>query len=70
MAGDSLAKGAKSAMFGPAKITAERWNALWTDAEEESKFENCPAFITKYPHGIREDHPCKFKKGHKGACKP
>jgi hypothetical protein len=35
MAGDNLARGAKSAMFGPPKISQEKWDKIW--AEEPAK---------------------------------
>ena len=69
--GDSLARGMKSATFGPPKISQEKWDALWsTDTEEESTYEKCPSIIVKYPSGVREEYSCKYQKGHKGACKP
>jgi len=35
MSGDTLARGAKSAIFGPARnISQERWNEIW---EEQAK---------------------------------
>jgi hypothetical protein len=37
MAGDKLAAGAKSAMFGPPKISQEKWDKIW--AEDEDKIE-------------------------------
>lgn len=34
MAGDSLARGAKSATFGPAaKISQAKWDAIWADED-------------------------------------
>ena len=33
MAGDSLARGAKSAMFGPPKISQEAWDKIWEQDE-------------------------------------
>jgi hypothetical protein len=35
--GDKLAAGAKSAMFGPPKISQEKWDKIW--AEDEDKIE-------------------------------
>jgi hypothetical protein len=35
MAKDILARGAKSATFGPAKVSAEQWVKIW--AEEPKK---------------------------------
>jgi hypothetical protein len=29
MVGDRLARGAKSATFGPAKISQSKWDAIW-----------------------------------------
>lgn len=37
MAGDSLACGAKSATFGPAKISQAKWDKIW--AEEPKEFD-------------------------------
>lgn len=34
MAGDSLARGARSATFGPAKVSQERWDAIWAEEPE------------------------------------
>jgi hypothetical protein len=31
MSGDTLAKGARSCMFGPPKVSAERWAEIWAD---------------------------------------
>lgn len=31
MAGDSLARGARSAQFQPAKCSAEKWAKIWED---------------------------------------
>ena len=39
MAGDILARGARSATFGPAKISQEKWDAIWAD---EPKAESKP----------------------------
>lgn len=39
MAGDSLARGAKSATFGPPKISQERWDAIWADDSSTKKTE-------------------------------
>ena len=41
MAGDALARGAKSATFGPAKVSQAKWDAIWEDEptakQEKSK---------------------------------
>lgn len=29
--GDALASGARSATFGPAKVTQEKWDAIWVE---------------------------------------
>jgi hypothetical protein len=31
MSGDALARGARSATFGPPNITKEKWDAIWED---------------------------------------
>jgi hypothetical protein len=31
MANDSLARGDKSALFGPPKVSQEKWDAIWRD---------------------------------------
>lgn len=39
MPGDSLARGAKSATFGPAaKISQERWDAIWAEDKKSEDF--------------------------------
>jgi hypothetical protein len=35
--GDVLAKGGKSATFGPPKVSQERWNAIWAEEPKEPK---------------------------------
>lgn len=35
MAGDTLARGARSAKFGPARVSQEKWDSIW--AEEPKK---------------------------------
>lgn len=36
MVGDSLARGAKSATFGPPKISQEAWDKIWEQDAEPS----------------------------------
>ena len=31
MTGDRLARGARSATFSPAKVSQEKWDAIWAD---------------------------------------
>lgn len=44
MSGDALARGARSATFGPAQVTQEKWDAVWSDdggnTEEPKNEEN------------------------------
>lgn len=42
MAGDILARGAKSATFGPAKISQAKWDAIWADESKEDKNSAAP----------------------------
>jgi hypothetical protein len=35
--GDLLARGARSAVFPPPKVTQERWDAIWASDEPEVK---------------------------------
>jgi hypothetical protein len=37
MAKDILARGAKSATFGPAKVSAEQWAKIWEDSKKKPK---------------------------------
>lgn len=37
MAGDTLARGGRSAVFGPPKVTAERWVEIWSEKDEKVK---------------------------------
>jgi hypothetical protein len=37
--GDRLASGAKSAMFGPAKVSQERWDEIFGKKEKKSESE-------------------------------
>ena len=34
--GDALARGAKSAVFPPAKVSQERWDSIWADDKTEN----------------------------------
>lgn len=36
MSGDTLARGGKSATFGPPKVTQEKWDKIWEKDEEEN----------------------------------
>ena len=36
MAGDSLARGARSATFGPAKVSQTKWDAIFGGYESET----------------------------------
>lgn len=33
--GDALARGAKSATFGPAKVSQKKWDSIWADEPKE-----------------------------------
>jgi hypothetical protein len=35
--GDALARGARSATFGPAKISQSKWDSIWADEPQETK---------------------------------
>ena len=35
--GDQLARGARSATFGPPDVTQEKWDAIWSQDEHENK---------------------------------
>ena len=35
--GDALARGAKSATFGPAKVSQKKWESIWEDADTADK---------------------------------
>lgn len=35
MQGDTLAKGGHSAVFGPPKVTAERWAEIWKEEDKK-----------------------------------
>jgi hypothetical protein len=37
MAGDTLARGGKSAVFGPAKVSQEKWDAVFADYKTDPK---------------------------------
>ena len=37
MAGDSLARGARSATFGPAKVSQKKWDEIWKEADDSVK---------------------------------
>ena len=38
MAGDSLARGARSATFGPAKsVSQKKWDSIWEEADASDK---------------------------------
>lgn len=37
MVGDILARGGKSAIFPPAKVTAEKWAAIWDEPKPEKE---------------------------------
>ena len=39
MRGDLLARGARSATFPPAKVSQERWDAIWAEDKPEEKKE-------------------------------
>jgi hypothetical protein len=39
MANDSLARGAKSAMFPPPKVSQEKWDAIWREEEQKPEQE-------------------------------
>jgi hypothetical protein len=58
MRGDSLARGAKSATFGPvAKISQSKWDAAFEDFDPE-------VFRTKVEHAPDPDaETCKVKVG-------
>lgn len=46
MAGDTLARGAKSATFGPPKVSQERWDAIWEKSAEEKMLEILEPHLT------------------------
>ena len=37
MNGDALARGAKSATFGPAKVSQKKWDKIWEDESPKSE---------------------------------
>lgn len=43
MSGDVLARGARSATFGPPKVSQEKWNKIWAE-EPQVKKENIKKF--------------------------
>ncbi len=43
--GDVLAKGGRSAIFGPPKVSEKRWNEIWAVAPPESEIKNKPLKI-------------------------
>lgn len=46
--GDQLARGARSAIFGPARgISQTRWDAMWLPEEPENPQKQEPEFISK-----------------------
>lgn len=48
MDGDTLARGGKTATFGPAKVSQEAWDRIWADEDEESKVET-PNKVVEMP---------------------
>lgn len=40
MVGDILARGAKSATFGPAKVSQAKWDAIWAEKPIEKSKES------------------------------
>lgn len=48
MAGDSLARGAKSATFGPTKsISQIKWDAIWNDPLKQDEIKTKPVKVPK-----------------------
>ena len=37
MAKDVLARGGRSALFGPPKVSAEQWAKIWEDSKKKPK---------------------------------
>lgn len=40
MSGDRLARGARSATFGPAKVSQAKWDKIWADEPETAKIDD------------------------------
>lgn len=49
MNGDTLARGAKSATFGPAKVSQAKWDSIFGTPEEQKKEET-----QKFEEQLRE----------------
>ena len=72
MAGDSLARGARSATFGPAKsVSQKKWDEIWAEDSEKPK-PRCPLTGKRYHHDGGNDHydyfSCVRDEGHAGQC--
>jgi hypothetical protein len=40
MAGDTLARGGKSATFGPAKVSQDKWDKIWEEDKPKPQAES------------------------------